>query len=147
MVVTIIREAKKEDLPYILALLEGADLPREGVSDHLDRFLVAESGKAIAGAIGLEATPPDGLLRSLVVDEAHRKRGVAAGLCDDLIRRAETLGLRDLYLLTLDAAAYFERHGFRSIEREAAPGSIRRTDEFSRLCPVSATLMKRVLGK
>ncbi len=142
----MIREAKKEDLPQILALLEGADLPREGVSEHLDRFLVAESGGAIAGAIGLEASPPEGLLRSLVVDEAHRKHGLAAELCGDLIRRAGTLGLRDLYLLTLDAAGYFERHGFQRIERDAVPDSIRRTDEFSLLCPASATLMKRRLA-
>ncbi len=142
----VIRPAGERDLPGILALLETARLPVADVTERCGAFLVAEIGGALAGAIALEAHPPSGLLRSLVVDGRFRGRGLAASLCGRIIERARGLRLRALYLLTLDADRYFARHGFTTIERSEAPEEIRRTEEFSRLCPASAVLMKREIG-
>ncbi len=141
-----IRPARPEDLPSIAALLREADLPGEGVEEHLGAFFVAESeGGGIAGAISLESHPPVGLLRSLVVQRPHRGHGLATALCGRLIDHARGLGLREIYLLTIDADGYFSRRRFRTVERSEAPQSICETAEFSRLCPASAILMRRSL--
>ena len=62
------RRAKKEDLPDVLALLDAVDLPRDGVKEQLDGFLLAYDGEGrILGAIGLECHGQFGLLRSAAV--------------------------------------------------------------------------------
>src|SRR2546423_1132139 len=47
-----IRSATSNDLAAIENLLEASDLPREGVKENLSRFIVAEDGNELAGAIG-----------------------------------------------------------------------------------------------
>jgi N-acetylglutamate synthase-like GNAT family acetyltransferase len=49
----------------------------------------------------------------------------------------------DLYLLTTDADAYFDRHGFAVIDRDEAPAAIKSTQQFAELCPDSAIVMHR----
>jgi amino-acid N-acetyltransferase len=143
-----VRSAKNEDLRPVLALLEESGLPTEGAAEHLGSFFVAENEEgAITGVIGLEAYPPVGLLRSLAVRKSDRGQGTAASLCELLLRRARDRGLEEIYLLTIDASAYFDRLRFRTIDRREAPGAIRRTAEFSRLCPSTAALMRlRLIG-
>jgi amino-acid N-acetyltransferase len=138
-----IRRARGEDLRAVLALLEENDLPAEGATEHLGSFFVAEDERgAIIGVIGLEAYPPMGLLRSLAVERDHRGRGIAAALCERLLRHAREVGLEEIYLLTIDASGYFGRFGFLTIDRKGASEAIRRTAELGRLCPATATLMK-----
>jgi hypothetical protein len=43
--------------------------------------------------------------------------------------------------LTTTAAGYFERRGYVRVERHALPGPIRRSEEFTQLCPASAVAM------
>jgi amino-acid N-acetyltransferase len=54
-------------------------------------------------------------------------------------------GVRDLWLLTIDAERYFESLGYKMMSRESAPDSIRNSEEFSGLCPDGAYLMRKVL--
>ena len=50
-----IESASAANLPEILALLSAADLPHEGVNEHLHNFLVARSEEGtIVGCIGME---------------------------------------------------------------------------------------------
>jgi N-acetylglutamate synthase-like GNAT family acetyltransferase len=44
---------------------------------------------------------------------------------------------------TTDAAPFFDWLGFAPVSREAAPDALRRTRQFSALCPASAVLMRR----
>ena len=46
-----------------------------------------------------------------------------------------------LFRSTQGADAFFARHGFRAIDRDAAPPAIRQTRQFAGLCPASARLM------
>src|SRR5436305_1399909 len=50
----MIRPAKPEDLPAVLALLAEADLPTAGVADNLHSFFVDDDGGRIIASAGLE---------------------------------------------------------------------------------------------
>jgi len=142
-----IARAETDHLDHMLDLLRSADLPTEGVVESLADYWVAlEEPDGVVGLIGLEIHGPDGLLRSLVVHPDQRRRGLAARLCSELFGRARAELLRAVYLLTTDAAEYFTRHGFASVERSDVPVGIRESQEFSTLCPVSAVVMRLSLS-
>lgn len=141
-----LRQARAADWGAVRALLEESELPTDDLGpDRLDGFLVAEDGGALAGLIGLQVFGTTGLLRSLVVAKAARRAGLGGKLVGALESAAQTAGITDLWLLTMDAERFFERQGFTVVERERVPESIRGTDEFSGLCPDTACLMMKVL--
>ncbi len=140
-----LRPARAEDLPALEALLRGADLPWEHLAPHLGAFVVGEESGSLVASAGLEIYGNDALVRSVALAPAQRSRGRGGALCDTLLGEARRRGVRDAYLLTTTASAFFARHGFEPIPRERAPDSIRSTREFAALCPASATLMHRAL--
>ena len=113
------------------------------VPEHL--VFVAEDADAVVGAIGLEDYGEVGLLRSLVVAEATRGTGLGRRLVAELESYARAGGINEIWLLTIDADAFFARLGYETADRADAPREIRNTAEFSDLCPASATLMFKSL--
>ncbi len=142
-----LRSAKTEECEQIGRLLEQAGLPVLDGSFPLRNLFVATDGPTLIGAIALEVHARSGLVRSLVVAPDHRSQGMARQLMQTLFSRSYELGLRGLYLLTTDAEAVFQKLGFRSVPRDAAPPEIRATRQFSQECPESALLMHRALGE
>ena len=139
-----ISPAVPADLEVARDLLQAAGLPVEDLSDdHMDHFLVASIGGDVVGVIGLETFPGIGLLRSLVTRPGVRSAGVGRRLVAELEARARRQGLQELWLLTIDASHYFDKLGYRVRQRDEAPGAIRRTVEFSTLCPADAVLMSK----
>jgi amino-acid N-acetyltransferase len=136
-----LRSARPDDLSGVLALLREASLP-EDVAPHLSTFLVAESDDELIGAVGLELAGPSALLRSLVVALPWRSTGVGTSLTDRALDQARARSVETVFLLTVSAAPFFERFGFRHVERREAPAEIRETREFCELCPESARFMK-----
>ena len=135
---------RPEEAPAAKKLLTACRLPREDLTeDMLRNFLVARKGERLIGVIGLEICGPDALLRSLAVDEAFRRQGIAARLTEFIARYATGLGIKDIYLLTTTAEAFFAAHGYRSIDRSLVPESILAAREFSELCPATAVCMYR----
>lgn len=139
------RFAFPDDQAIINRLLADAHLPQDDIAPHLRNIIVATEADVIVGCIGLEAYGHIGLLRSLTVAPDMRGRGLGRLLCERLFQHAHAQGVRDLYLLTLDAGDYFSGVGFRHIERALAPEAIQNTRQFQGLCPASATLMVREL--
>lgn len=137
--------ATDEDVAAIGALLRNNALPDNDLASNVGDFFVARSADAVIGAAGLERYGAHALLRSVVVDAAWRRGGIAGALIDAVLRHARTAGLRDAYLLTNDAASYFTRHGFARIERDALPEGVRDSAQALRLCPLSARAMVRPL--
>ena len=140
-----ISAAEPGDAPIIAALLREANLPHEDFAEHLGHFLVARCAGEVAGAVGFEPHGSDALLRSLVVAPAHRGGGLGGELVDRLAAAARSRGVKQLYLLTTTAEAFFARRGFRKIVRQAVPAAIAGTKEFNSLCPVSAVCMRRTV--
>lgn len=134
-----IRPACPDDEPEVLALLQGAGLPVEGLADHWgDGYAVAESGSRVVGAAGVEVHGAHGLLRSVVVSPAWRGRGLGERLVRDRVAWARARRLRSVVLLTTTAAGYFPRLGFAPTPRADVPVALQASAEFAHVCPASA---------
>jgi len=138
-----VRQAKLEDLPAVENLLASASLPTIGVTDHFPAgYVVAEGPEGIVGAAGIEPFGGCGLLRSVAVDPAARRKGIGADLVRERMRWAHSNGIADLYLLTTSAAPWFEPFGFRVIARSELPRALDESAEVRTACCASAAAMR-----
>ena len=140
-----LRAATVQDLPAVSALLTANALPLDGVAAAIDQFIVAEAEGRLVAVAGIErcGEGPYALLRSVVVDDAWKGRGVGGAVVARALEAAKARGITALYLLTTTAERYFPRFGFRVTSREAAPAAVRATVEFASACPASAVVMVR----
>jgi amino-acid N-acetyltransferase len=139
----LIRSARQSDLEAILALARSCDLLQEGIAEAVEHFSLATAGGRLIGVCGLEAYDDVGLLRTLGVEPAHRRRGLGQRLVETTLRRGGVEGLRTIYLLTTTAWEFFAHLGFEDAPRAAAPNAIQKSWEFASGCPSSARLMFR----
>ena len=133
------------DLSSVKALLETYHLPVEDIDSSEISFYVIKDGQSIKACAGVERFGELGLLRSVAVKEQHKGKGVGTAFMNKVLEQSKVEGISTLYLLTETAAPFFNKIGFIKIDRSKAPGSIKRSNEFADLCPVSAVLMKKVL--
>jgi amino-acid N-acetyltransferase len=128
-------------------LLQMANLPTEDITpEMLEHFLTAHAGEALVGAAGVEVLGETGLLRSVAVEEAQRGTGLGKRLVEAAEEHAREAGVRELYLLTTDAADFFTSQGYRPVARDRAPAAVAATAQFKELCPSSSTLMVKVVA-
>lgn len=109
-------------------------------------FVFRSDREELVGYGGLELYGDNGLLRSVVTVERARGKGYGRRIVEWLCMHARAAGVRHLYLLTTDAAPFFEAVGFHTVERTAAPEAIAQTAQFTELCPASAVMMCRALN-
>ena len=140
-----IERATHDDADALLALMERAHLPTDGLRDHLDAALVARDGDRIVGSAAIEVYADGGLLRSVAVDADHRGVGLGERLTAAAIGEAERRHLAALYLLTTTAERFFPRFGFEPITRDQVPASVQDSIEFRGACPASAVVMLKRL--
>lgn len=139
-----IRRGRLSDMAAILRLLEDAGLPTADLP-HVEglRLWVLEEGDSLLGVIALEGFGTHVLVRSLVIAPEHRKHGFARELVARLERDARAEGVTRLSLLTETAEKFFGRLGYEEVDRRELPAEVRRSAEFSSLCPVSAVCMTK----
>jgi amino-acid N-acetyltransferase len=126
----------------VVALLEAEGLPASDLTEaHLEHFFFTGSDGAPSALVGLEIYGEAALLRSLVVSAAARTQGLGSALVLHAEEYAAARQVRALYLLTNTAEPYFERRGYRRIDRAEAPSAIKSTREFASLCPSSSAFM------
>ena len=126
-----LRQARVADVPAIHALLgryaeSGAMLPRSRsrLYETVRDFIVAEDGGRLVGAGALRTLWEDlGEVCSLAVEESHQRRGVGRSIVEDLLSQAILLGLRRVFVLTY-LPGYFERFGFRLVEKGSLPHKV-----------------------
>lgn len=135
-----VRFGERED---IIRLLDQAGLLTDDLSATLSNFVLAKDGKNLIGVAGLESFGEVGLLRSVAVVPDYQGKGIAARLTERLVNTAVNAHVQELYLITNTAERYFERHGFKAVNRTEVPVSIQQTQQFSSLCPSSAVVMHR----
>ena len=138
-----IENATNQQRELIVSLLESEGLPVNDLPGDLANFLVLLNDAKIIGVIGLERYDKSGLLRSLVVDKNYRNKNAASALVAGLEKVAHSLELDSIYLLTETAPNYFERKGYKRIERNEVPLPVQSSSEFSTTCPASAIVMKK----
>ncbi|MCA0175471.1 MAG: arsenic resistance N-acetyltransferase ArsN2 [Proteobacteria bacterium] len=127
--------------------LQEAGLPTDDLTEPGRRFFAyaTASGEHV-GYAGFERVGRDVLVRSLVVRPHARHGGIGGGILALLLRRAFDEGGRAAWLLTTTAAPFFERAGFKPVERSAAPAAILATRQAAQLCPSSAALLARAVS-
>lgn len=141
-----IRPAAAEDLQDVKTLLSECDLPVDGLEQQFEgSYCVAERHGEIVGVGGVEVYNPYGLLRSVAVSPARQRQSIGKAVIKDRLTWAKSKGLSVVFLLTTTAAEYFERLGFRAIDRDAVPSEIRKSSGFSSVCPESAIAMVKSL--
>ena len=130
------------DLAQLENLLLGNNLPAEDCAEQAQNFYGIFDDNDLIAAGGLEPAANVALLRSVVVHEQYRSRGLGKRIVEYLIRLAESEGRESVYLLTETAAAYFENLGFKRIERVEVPAAVADTRQFASLCPDTASCLK-----
>ena len=140
-----IQKAIAENRNDIINLLESQKLPSDDLPPVLENFFVATEERQVVGVIGMEGYGSYGLLRSMVVHPDHRNRQIAEKLVQQLEQRARDSGITTIYLLTETAETYFNKRGYVLTTRDDVPQVLLQSSEFSHVCPVSATVMKKDL--
>lgn len=140
-----IRPAAETDLEGIKSLLLANELPIAGIDDHWKTFLVAHDGDVIVACGGAEAYQFAALIRSVVVQPAYRKLGLGRKIVRQLLDRLASRGLREFYLLTTTAEAYFKKRGFKPIDRDEVHPQLLSSRQFQDACPENAICMRLVM--
>lgn len=130
----------------IIDLLQSQQLPVADLPLILTDFFVAKDAGKIVGVIGMERYGAVGLLRSMAVHPDFRNQHIAASLVQELEKRAQSTGIKSIYLLTETASGYFIRKGFITVQRDQVPDAIKSSSEFSHVCPVSAMVMAKTFA-
>ena len=84
-------EAQKEDVMAVGALLQASSLPSDGFPEDVGLLLVAKEKGQVIGGAGYELYRPYALLRSVVVDDQHRGRGLGIALIDAILEKGKRL--------------------------------------------------------
>lgn len=138
--------SSRPDLVAVKRLLTATRLPDGDLTDaHLEHFFHAVRDCQLLGIVGVEVLGESGLLRSLVVRDDSRASGFGSTLVTHAEGYARSRGVRDLYLLTTTAQAFFAARGYHAVSRDRAPHTIKATREFAAICPASAVLMTKQL--
>lgn len=140
-----INAATLADVPRICELLSANNLPTAGVEENWKTFVVARNSEGIIGCGGAEAYQFAALIRSIAVENAHRKAGLGRRIVRQLLDRLASRGLREFYLLTTDAEEYFRKRGFRTIDRDEVHPQLLASREFQDACPSDAVCMRLVM--
>jgi amino-acid N-acetyltransferase len=153
----VIRAASISDVDAIHRLIEthvadGRLLPRrkEEIAAHASRFLVAVQGRRIVGCADLAPLSRHvAEVRSLVVSDAVRSRGIGRRLVDELASRAAASGFETLCAFT-HVAGYFVQMGFSIVPHTWLPEKIEadcRSCALFRTCGQYAVMLPLVRAR
>jgi amino-acid N-acetyltransferase len=127
-------------------LLSESGLPTADITAaHMEHFFGCGAPAGLAAVAGLELYGDVGLLRSLAVAAPEQGRGLGKRLVAHAERYAQGCGVKEIYLLTTTAEAFFIRLGYRRVARDAVPDAIKATREYAGVCPASSAVMTRKL--
>lgn len=137
-----------QSLERLQRFLKNNKLPSSDLKLEGNHFLIYqdEIGR-IVGSGGLELYGEIALLRSIAVNEKSRSQSLGKKIVDDMIGKAKSSNIKELYLLTETAHSYFLKKGFEDVPRERVSETIKQTTEFAQVCPASAVAMKLKLNE
>ncbi len=122
----MIRKAKINEVPEIRRFLvefsqDGGILPRtlaDLYGQLRDYYVYRQDRSAILGIAALHICWAGlGEIRSVAVTPAQRGQGIASRLVEACLLEARTIGLSEIFLLTL-VPEFFQRFGFKVVSRE-----------------------------
>lgn len=127
-----LKRISKRDLRDLKIILLSEGLPVQTIGTAPISFFAinAENGAPL-GWGGIEVYGDAGVLRSVVIKNALRGMGSGKKLVKALISEARELGLKKLWLLTINAETFFSQLGFQHAIRSEAPKAIQLCEEFT----------------
>ncbi|MEL7339639.1 MAG: arsenic resistance N-acetyltransferase ArsN2 [Bacteroidota bacterium] len=134
------------EMPRFRQMLTQNQLPVDDLDDPHQWFFVYQ-GSRLIGTLGVEKYDATGLLRSVSIDPSLQGQGLGARVVAAFLEESHKRGFAELFLLTTTAADFFAKQGFVKIERSARPANIQQSQQFSNLCPSTATVMKLDLSE
>lgn len=134
-------------LEKLQKFLQANNLPHADIRLNQNLFIgYYDDHDNLIASGGLECYGNAALLRSVAVAESLRGKSLGTQIVDDLINKAKTLHIEELYLLTETAHNFFVKKGFKTASRKAVPELITQSPEFSHLCPSTAHCMVYKIG-
>lgn len=126
-----IGRARPEDVEAIFQMIDASSkktrvLPRtrESILQRLAGFRIATEGERIVACGALHwASPHLAEVRSVVVDDSARGKGLGARIVRELIEDARRQGGRRVFTLT-DVTEFFRRQGFALTDRQTLPEKV-----------------------
>jgi len=127
----MIRKARISDIRELHKLInfyaeEGKMLPRSlnELYENLRDYAVFEENGEILGCCALHVSWEDlAEVKSLAVKPEHTRKGIGRKLIEGCLAETKELGIRKVFALTFNPE-YFEKRGFRKIEKEQLPHKI-----------------------
>ncbi|HEX2630738.1 MAG TPA: arsenic resistance N-acetyltransferase ArsN2 [Chitinophagaceae bacterium] len=129
----------------VIALLQQNKLPVSDIGEHTLLFAFTDDNDSLIGSAGLEIFDKIALVRSISVQPSQQHSGLGSIIIKELENIAREKSITELYLLTTTADKFFSRHGYSVVKRDELPETIRKTSEFTSVCPSSAIAMKKDL--
>ena len=122
-------KAKLSDIPQMQALVadkvkDGTILERteDEVATNIRSYVLAKEGEKLVGYTALHIHSPRlAEIRSLIVDEAYRGRGIGQRMVIFTLDEAKALGVQEDVLVLTYLPAFFEKLGFKEINKEVIP--------------------------
>jgi HAD superfamily hydrolase (TIGR01457 family) len=142
------RQATPDDVPAISSLLQEVGLQSDGAEKRIQGTIVSsESADAeeIDATACLQAEDGFGIVRSVAVRKSLQGRGLGMIAVAAAIGRARAQGLHQVSLFTDTAPVFFERLGFREVDRSELPEPVRASSHATDDCAQTATAMVREL--
>jgi len=140
-----IKQVDKSGLTEIKELLLSYHLPVEDLEEAGVKIFKWREKDRLVGCIGLEKYSKHALLRSLAVHPDFTGKGIGKEITGWLLQESKNRGVKEMYLLTETAEAFFESLSFEVVKREDIPEPVKQSREFSELCPTSAiAMMKKI---
>ena len=127
----MIRKAKLSDVKEIQQLIKlysarGTILPRSlsDLYDHLRDIFVYVSARKVIGVCALHICWEDlGEIRSLVVREDARNKGIGLKLVNACLEESKALGVKKVFALTYEPE-FFGKLGFEKVDKAVLPHKI-----------------------
>lgn len=135
----VIKDA--ESFEAFRSLLKASGLPADDLDFKKDLLVGYYEGDELVGTGGLEVYGPYALVRSLSVKMGIRGKAVGSTITEYLLTEAKQRKLKGVYLLTETARDFFLKRGFSDVARTDVPEEVKRSQEFSKVCPQSAAVM------
>jgi amino-acid N-acetyltransferase len=136
------RTATSSDKASVSMLLRDVKLPTESVDTGITTFYVGTEQGNVVGIAGFEFYGDDALLRSVAVRPGLQSCGFGSKIVDRMLSVARQRKICQVVLLTETAQKFFERKGFKVVERSfITNGSMHQSTEFTVACPKSAVCM------
>ena len=127
-----IRSARLEDINGILELIRPLEdkgvlvrRSRERVESELECFVVNVRDNAIIACAALYPYQENqsAELSCFAVEQSYRKEGRGDRILLEIIKRADSLGIDKLFVLTTQTEHWFKERGFESVSADSLPGA------------------------